>query len=460
MRTDMSTVNPLNNAPSSNPVLLGAWYGLATLILASICGNSVMQVMALLTEPLKQELSLSDTEIGALRGLGATLVVALASYPIGWLADRIDRRRIFAVCIFIWCAATAASGLARDYEMLFVFAMGISVGEAVLGPVTYSLIPDLFPPERRMLANSIFFVSQLLGYAVGLALGGLLIGAVEHSHAALPAALASLSTWRIVFMLVALPGIVLIPMMLAIPLRESARAGSGTGTAAPGEHGGLLAYCRAHAQTLLSMFAGFGAIGAANFTVFGWIAVAIVRLFGATPAEVGVRLGQVFAVGSIVGVTAANLLAKRLARRDADTAPVRVAELGALTALAFSLLYLVATTPTQFYVIATFQIAASFGGLALSPTVNQGIAPARIRARMMALGGMFYIAFGALSPLVVGIISDALGPEPRNLLTAMMLVAVPGFVGGALLLRFGEGTLRRTMDSVKADDAAFVARLE
>ncbi|MBM7116967.1 MFS transporter [Archangium primigenium] len=450
-------MQPSTSTPSSPRIPLGAWYGLTTLILASICGNSVMQVMALLTEPIKQELSLSDTEIGALRGLGATLVVALAAYPIGWLADRVDRRRIFAVCIFIWCAATAASGLARDYEMLFVFAMGISVGEAVLGPVTYSLIPDLFPPARRMLANSIFFVSQLLGYAVGLALGGLLIGAVERSHAALPEALASLTTWRIVFILVALPGIVLIPMMLAIPLREAARGGAPGGTAPAAVRDGLLEYCRANARTLLSMFAGFGAIGAANFTVFGWIAVVIVRLFNVTPAEVGVTLGQVFAVGSVLGVTAANLLAKRIARRDVDAAPVRVAQLGALAALGFSLLYLFATTPTQFYVIATLQIAASFGGLALSPTVNQGIAPARVRARLMALGGMFYVGFGALSPLVVGIVSDALGPEPRNLLTAMMLVAVPGFVGGALLLRFGEGTLRQTMETVRADDAVFTA---
>ncbi|WP_434390354.1 MFS transporter [Melittangium boletus] len=450
-------MQPSTSTPSSPRIPLGAWYGLTTLILASICGNSVLQVMALLTEPLKQELSLSDTEIGALRGLGATLVVALASYPIGWLADRVDRRRIFAVCIFIWCVATAASGLARNYEMLFVFAMGISVGEAVLGPVTYSLIPDLFPPARRMLANSIFFVSQLLGYAVGLALGGLLIGAVERSHAALPEALASLSTWRIVFILVALPGIVLIPMMLAIPLREAAREGAPGGTAPTAVRDGLLEYCRANARTLLSMFAGFGAIGAANFTVFGWIAVVIVRLFNVTPAEVGVTLGQVFAVGSVLGVTAANLLAKRIARRDVDAAPVRVAQWGALAALGFSLLYLFATTPTQFYVIATLQIAASFGGLALSPTVNQGIAPARVRARLMALGGMFYVGFGALSPLVVGIVSDALGPDPRNLLTAMMLVAVPAFVGGALLLRFGEGTLRQTMETVRADDAVFTA---
>ncbi len=434
-------------APDRSPALIGAWYGLFVLILASMAGNSVSQVILLLTEPIKHDLGLSDAQIGALRGIGTTLVLSIATYPVSWLADRIDRRLIFAVCILIWSIATALTGFADSYAMLFACAMGIALGETVLGPVTFSLIPDLFPPERRMLANSIFFVAQLLGYAIGLASGGLLIGGIEASHAALPAFLADKATWRIVMMAMGLPAVVLIPMVLSIPLRDRDRARPVVVAAAP--VAGVRSYFSAHRWTLFPLFIGFGAIGAANFTVFGWMAVAIVRLFGTSPAEVGVKLGQVFGIGSITGIVAANLLARWLMKRDADVAPLRVAQAGALTALCLSLLYLIATTPTQFYAIAVFQIAASFGGLALSPTVTQNVSPARIRARLIALGGMFYISFGALSPLLVGAISDALGKDPHNLLVAMMLVAVPGFLAGALLLRLGERHLRSTLAAVR-----------
>lgn len=438
------------------PLGFGPWYGLATLILASAAGNSVMQVMLLIAEPMKHELSISDAQIGALRGIGVTLVVAFASYPVSWLADRIDRRLIFSVCVAVWCLATALSGLASSYPMLFGCAMGIAVGEAVLGPVVFSLIPDLFPAERRIMANSIFFVAQVLGYGIGLSIGGVIMAAIDSSRHELPAAIAGLATWRLTLVAAALPGLALVPMVLAIPLRRRARAVDTTTPTTPRDEG-VLSYLRAHPRTLFSLFIGFGAIGAANFTVFGWMSIAIVRLFGVSPAEVGLKLGQIFAIGSGVGVFAANALARWFAKRNAPAAPLRVAQVGALAAVSLSFLYLIASSPAQFYGIAVCQIAASFGGLALSPTATQNIAPARIRARLIAVGGLFYTIFGALSPLVVGLISDELGPAPRNLLVAMMIVAVPGFVGGAMLLRFAEKTLPSTLAAARSDDLVFDA---
>lgn len=424
-------------------LLLGAWYGLLVLILVSMIGNSVNQVMLLVTEPMKQELLLSDAQIGALRGIGVSMVVAIATYPIGWLADRVDRRAIIAICIVIWSLSTAALGLSTSYAMMFGCAMGIAVGEAVLGPVVFSIIPDLFPPERRMIANSIFFIAQLLGYAAGLSIGGAMIGAIESSHAALPDFLQGMATWRVAFFAVALPGLVIAPLVLGIPVRRTRRS------AAVVRETGVGAHFRRHGRTLFPLFIGFGAIGAANFTVFGWLAVAIVRMFGETPATVGMHLGQVFAFGSVAGVVFANLLARLLRRRNADFAPLRVAQIGAAAALLLSSLYLFAETPQQFYILASFQIAASFGGLALSPTITQNVAPARIRARLIAIGGLFYIIFGALSPLVVGAVSDALGPEPRNLLRAMLVVGLPAFAAGIVLLRASEPTLRSTLDAAR-----------
>ena len=208
-------------------------------------------------------------------------------------------------------------------------------------------------------------------------------------------------------------------------------------------------YFRQHATTLFSTFIGFGAIGAANWTVFGWIAVAIERQFHSSAAEVGLALGQVFAIASIVGVAAANFAARSFATRWGDTAPVRLAQLGVAIAAATSCLYYAASSPAQFYWIAVVQIAAAMGGLTLSPTVVQLLAPTAIRARVFAIAGLFYTIFGALSPLAVGLVSDHLGPAPRQLLIAMLVVGLPLYGLGVALIHVAGRGLGTTIESVR-----------
>jgi MFS family permease len=425
---------------------LAAWYGLAVLILVSVAGNANGQVIALLTEPMKKALDLSDTQIAALRGVATTVVVAIASYPIAWLADRIDRRIVYAACMLIWAAANIGVGLSTSFPMLMGFAMGMAFGEAVLGPVTFALIPDLFSPARRMLANSIFFISQLLGISAGLIFGGWLIRTVETTHATMPPFLAGLDPWRVTIMAAAVPTLVLIPFVLTMRLKR--RPPPDRAADAPPLEG-ILPFMKAHVRTLFPIFIGFGLIGAANFVPLAWLSVIIIRTFGEQPADVGVDLGRVFAVSSVLGVVVANLVARQMAKTAPDTAPIRVAQLGALVSLSATLLYLFAQSPAQFYVIAVFQLAASFGGLVLSPTITQNVTPPRIRARIIALGGMFYIGFGALSPLLVGMVSDGFGDNPRGLLYAMLIVGTPAFAAGILVLQLALKSLPATLAAVR-----------
>lgn len=428
---------------------LAAWYGLAVLILVSMAGNANGQVIALLTEPMKKALDLSDTQIGAMRGVATTVVVAVASYPIAWVADRIDRRVVYAACMLIWAAANIGIGLSTSFPMLIGFAMGMAFGEAVLGPVTFALIPDLFSPARRMLANSIFFISQLLGISAGLIFGGWLITMVETNHAGMPPFLAGLDPWRVTIMAAAVPTLLLIPFVMTMRLKR--RPPPMQGDDSPVLEG-VSSFLKTHARTLFPIFIGFGLIGAANFVPLAWLSVIIMRTYGEAPADVGADLGRVFAVSSILGVVVANLLARWLAKTAPDTAPVRVAQLGALVSMSATMLYLFASTPTQFYAIAVFQLAASFGGLVLSPTITQNVTPPRIRARVIALGGMFYIGFGALSPLLVGMVSDGFGDNPRGLLYAMLIVGTPAFAAGIVVLQLALKTLPATLAAVRAED--------
>ena len=95
-----------------------SWYGLAALTLITLFSVADRQVFVLQAEIIRVQLALTDFQLGMLQGLGVSLSVAIATYPIGWLADRYDRRWVLAACIMLWSLAVAACGLAQGYACL------------------------------------------------------------------------------------------------------------------------------------------------------------------------------------------------------------------------------------------------------------------------------------------------------------------------------------------------------
>src|SRR3569833_232441 len=126
----------------------GAWYALVALSVVTLYALIDGQVLALLAQSVKTDLDLSDTQLGSLRGLGSVLFSAIAVVPLGWLADRVDRRLVLAACILVWSIAVACCGLATGYWSLLLCMAFLAAGEAGLSPIVYALLPELFP-ERQ-----------------------------------------------------------------------------------------------------------------------------------------------------------------------------------------------------------------------------------------------------------------------------------------------------------------------
>ena len=425
--------------------MVAAWYGLFVLLLATVFASIDRNILLLVTEPLKHSLGLSDTQIGVLNGIALSLLATVASFPMGWLADRIDRRILLAVCVLIWSVATAAIGFAHSFTELFLWGTGIAVGEAVLGPITYSLIPDLFPRERWILANYIFFLAGILGSALGLSLSGAMIGFIDSIRHSLPAAVSHLDTWRLAMLAVGAPGPILAALIMLI--RQAERTQSAGDAPAPP----LFAYFRDHARTLAGIFLGFGFAAAASGTVGMWTPVALVRVFHESATDTGVRLGLISAVGSVAGVLLSGVLVRMTRPRLGDAAALRVAQMGVLAAMLLTPPLLLANNALEVYFLTLLTSTAMNCSLALSPTLLQFTAPRELRGRVVALGGMAYIVFLSISPMLVGMVSDSMSASPRNLLLAMVLVGMPFFAAGLLTLRFGEKTLAQTL-AAAADD--------
>src|SRR4051794_35767631 len=89
-----------------------SWYVLAMLIVAYACAMLDRSVITLLVDPIKNDLSISDAQIGLLQGLAFAVCFTTFGLALGYIADRFNRCLLLGASIMLWCVATAACGLA------------------------------------------------------------------------------------------------------------------------------------------------------------------------------------------------------------------------------------------------------------------------------------------------------------------------------------------------------------
>lgn len=423
-----------------------AWYGLGVLLMTTLFAFVVRQMLSLIAPSLQATLGFSDWQLGMLQGLGMAVFASVASYPMGWLADRYGRRLILALGVGCWSLATGLSAFQDSFGGLFAATIGIAIGEAGLAPIVFALIPDLFPERRRNTANFIFYGGSLLGAGLGMALGGALLQWLAGAPDALPAWLAGVDSWRIAMMLIALPGPLFFLLVLTMPVARMAAAVSGA-EADPGASRDFLPYARAHWRTLACVFGSIFVMAVAMTSGVMWFPIALPRAFGIDPATVGVGLGTAITVATLVGVLLAPALL-RLRRGDPELDPLRVAAIFvALTPLPAALLPFT-TSPLQAYLVAGVQGALGIAASSLMPGVLQNLAPPPLRSRVLALLGIVNALALAASPLAIGALSGLID-GPRGMLQAIAVVSLPTLILSALLMMLAPAPYAATLRAIR-----------
>jgi MFS family permease len=313
----------VNEAGWPGPVR--AWWTVIVLTFAYVVSFVDRTILSLLIEPIKADLALSDTQIALVQGLAFALFYAAMGLPLGWLADRMSRRLLIALGAGFWCIATAACGLAGSFAQLFVARIGVGVGEAALSPAALSLISDSFPKERRALPIGIYAGAAALGAGLALIVGGSVIGLVSQAQSIVLPAFGEVAPWQAAFIAVGLFGLVLLPLMATVlePVRHNEHA-----VAVAGPAPRIDRFIREHAGFMVRHYVAVSVYTVLIYGALSWIPAHLIREFGLSPAEVGLRYGVVLLVfggaGTIVGAT----LASWLARRDVAQAPIIVTTLG------------------------------------------------------------------------------------------------------------------------------------
>ena len=408
--------------PERVPVAAG-WGAVALLTSAYVLSYVDRTMIALLVGPIRADLHIGDTQFSLLNGLAFALLYTLVGIAVGRLADRGHRSRIAAGGVALWSVMTAACGLATGFGTLFVARVGVGVGEASLSPAAYSLIADLFPGPSMARALAVYGSGVYLGIGATFLGGGWL---VEHITALgrlrLPI-LGTLAPWQTCFLVVALPGLLLAPV-IALLIREPREAA----TSEHAETSALMPFLRCRRGFLIAHFAGFSLLTLAFNGYLAWIAEYFLRAHGWSKAHTGLWLGAIVMSAGIGGMLGGGLLTERLLNRGDTRAPMTVALVGAVSLLPWCLFATTSDSPQ----LSLLGVAPILGltALCFGPAIValQRVTPAELRGQVSALYLFVVNLTGiGLGSTAVAAMSDGLSRDGTQLGPAMALIGGMAF---------------------------------
>ena len=100
------------------------------------------------------------------------VAAAIMTSPLGWMAQRFGRKKLFVVCTAGFTVASMLCGVAQTIEQMVAFRLLQGVFGAALVPLSQAVMLDIYPPGRRGSAMAIWGMGVMLGPIMGPTLGG------------------------------------------------------------------------------------------------------------------------------------------------------------------------------------------------------------------------------------------------------------------------------------------------
>lgn len=361
---------------------------LAMLLLVYTFNFLDRQILGILVQPIKADLHLTDTQMGLLGGTAFAILYSTLAIPLALIADRTSRSWVITVSLSVWSLFTALCGAATGFGQLFLFRLGVGVGEAGGVAPSYALIADYFPPERRARALGIYSMGIPIGLAMGTLLGAFIATYID---------------WRAAFVAVGVAGLIIAPVFRWL-VRDPVRVAAPSGRAPVSAVFAILAkkpsfWLMAFAASMSSL-AGYG--------LAFWVPSLMIRSYHFDLRTTALYFASLLLVGGASGVFLGGVLADRMGKADRGTYAKIPAFAWMITAPLFVAGFL---SPSPVLAWFLFLIPNALNILWLGPltTAVQHLVPPHMRATASAsfllINNLIGLGVGSFA---IGALSDGL----------------------------------------------------
>ncbi|HEY0767211.1 MAG TPA: MFS transporter [Steroidobacteraceae bacterium] len=379
---------------------------------------------------IREQFALSNAQLGLL--LSAFFwSYAPGQLPAGWLAERLDARRVLAAGLAMWGVATALMGLASGFMMLLVLRVMLGVGESVMYPASFKILAREALDGERGRANGWMAAGQLSGPALGTLAGGLLMAWFG---------------WRVVFVAAGCASLLWLWPWLRTPRAAALRLAHTTPDGPP-----TRALLRSR-ELWGSCLGNFGQTYG-FYLVLSWLPVYLVKTHGLTMAQMAPLGAGVFALSAVTSVLT-GWASDRWLKAGASSNRVRK------TALLVGLAGLAACLSACAFAGPLGALAAMAGcGLCLgvlTPAIwasAQTLAGPGAAARWWGVQNFFANLGGISAPVITGVVVDRTGTFASAFLIAAASALVGALAYGVIVRRI------ETIDWRATDSRALAAAL-
>jgi len=349
-----------------------------------------------LTEPIRKEFHLTDTQIGLL-GSAFIWIYALVGLPLGRIADTASRKKLLAIAMFLWSSLTASAALAGSFSMLLFSRIGVGIGEAACAPTATSWLGDLFPPDKRSRVLALF----MLGVPVGSALSFFFSGPLTQAYG-----------WRAAMILAAAPALLLIPALLFLPEPKRGASEIHPVSLTPTSMWSIL-----RIPTLWWIIASGTFINFNLYAIATFLTAFLSRIHGLSLASSGITAGIVYIIGGLAGCAIAGYLGDSAIRRRKD-GRLRIAAMTSLVAAPLACFGVLQPAGSLLAAVISLTLAysllTSYYGLVYS-AIQDLVAPNQRGATMAIYFLAMYACGASFGPLLTGRLSDLLAHRAARL---------------------------------------------
>jgi hypothetical protein len=295
---------------------------------------------------------------------------------------------------------TIACGLAQSFVHLMFARIGLAMAEAGLPPAALTLLADVHDRPGLARATSLFMLAPFVGGGFALFVGGPLYASLDA--AALPL---GLEAWQALFVLAGVPGLLLAPLVAG--LIADPRGRRVAAVAADEPCASLGAYLLAERRFCLPYMLALALTVTVLNAHIAWIPTAILRRFDVGAAGMGASFGLVYLVAGASGTLAAGWNLARAEEGGMLRRTLTQMQVAALLLVPSALAAPLAPGLGATLLLAGVAVFCTSAIVSMGSLPFQLAAPPELRARLIALAGLFAALIGTgLGPLFVGLASD------------------------------------------------------